>query len=106
MAAFRDRDAARCRLIGPFRHLAAWAAESRRGHGLALAAIGARPDRVVHALQRDQAAAAVANGGADLDVELLGFRQGAPNDAIGLFQRQSHSVFLTPVCRYSPRSRL
>src|SRR5439155_25719148 len=43
-------DAARGRLVGARRHLAAGAAERRRGDGLALAAIGARPDRVIHAL--------------------------------------------------------
>src|SRR6266404_7767877 len=78
------------RLIGAFGHLAARTAEGRRRDGLALAAIGARPDRVVHALQRDQSAAAVAHRRTDLDVELLGFRQGAANDAIGFFERQAH----------------
>src|SRR5438309_3926136 len=67
----RCRNPARSGLVGALGHLAARPTEGRRGHGFALAPIGARPDRVVHALQSHQPAAAVANRGADLDVELL-----------------------------------
>src|ERR1700758_4642052 len=44
VAAFGQGDTARRRLVGPFGQLAARPAERRRGNGLALAAIGARPD--------------------------------------------------------------
>src|SRR5207248_4475637 len=73
---------ARGGLVGPFGHLAARPPESRRGDCFSLTAIGARPDGIVHALQCDQPAAAVADRGADLDVELLRLGQGAANDAI------------------------
>src|SRR6266404_8879677 len=76
LAARGGGNAAGGRLIGALRHLAARTTERRRRDGLALAAIGARPDGVVHALQRDQSAAAVAHRRTDLDVELLCFRQG------------------------------
>src|SRR5216684_3268384 len=84
------RDAAWGRLVGARRHLAAGAAKRRRGDRLALAAIGARPDRVVHALQRDEAPAAVAHRGADLDVEISRLCQRAGKDAIGFFQCETH----------------
>src|SRR6185295_19601506 len=43
-------DAARRRLVGARRHLAAGPAERRRGDRLSLAAISRAPDRIVHAL--------------------------------------------------------
>src|SRR5271169_2831496 len=45
------------RLVGALGQLAARPTKRRRRDGLALAAIGARPDCVVHALKRDQTAA-------------------------------------------------
>src|SRR6185312_13605118 len=50
---------ARCRLVGARLHLAAGAAERRRSDRLALTAVDARPDRVVHALKGDEAAAGI-----------------------------------------------
>jgi len=82
VAAFSRGNPARRWLIGALRHLAARTAECCRGDGLALARIGARPDRVVHALERNQPAAGIADRGADLDVQLLCFCQGAPKDAL------------------------
>src|SRR6516164_8535747 len=64
-----SRDPARRRMLGPLGQLATRAAERRRGDRLALAAIGAGPDRVVHALERHQPAACVAYRDADPDVE-------------------------------------
>src|SRR6516165_3343086 len=58
--------------------------------------IGARPDRVVHALKRHQPAASVADRGTDPDVQLLGFSQSAPKDAIGFFQGETHRLFSSP----------
>jgi len=78
MAALRRGNAPRRWLVGALRHLAAWTAERSRGNGLALDRIGARPYRIVHALKCDRAAAAIADRGADLDVQLLCFCQGAP----------------------------
>src|SRR5437773_367505 len=71
LAARGRGDAARRRRIGTRLHLAAGPAERGRGDRLPLAAIGAAPDRIIHALERDQPAAGVAHRGADLDVELL-----------------------------------
>jgi len=63
MTARRDGDTARGRLVGALGQFAARPAERRRGDGLAPAAIGTRPDCVAHALQPDQAAAAVTDLG-------------------------------------------
>src|SRR5215471_18152821 len=90
VAARRGGNAARGRLVSPLAQLAAGTAEGSGGDGLALAAVCARPYGVVHALKRDQAAAAIANRGADLDVQLPSLRQGALDDAIGFVQCQSH----------------
>src|SRR5215470_3898419 len=76
-------NAARGRLVSPLAQLAAGTAEGSRGDGLTLAAVSARPYRVVHSLKRDQAAAAIADCGADLDVQLPSLRSGALDDAIG-----------------------
>src|SRR5690349_8047641 len=45
LAAGRGGNAARGRLVRPLAHLATGSTEGRRGDSLALAAIGARPDR-------------------------------------------------------------
>src|SRR5207237_2807774 len=90
LAAGGRGDAARGRLVGARLHVAAGAAERRRGDRLALAAIGACPDRVVHALERDEAAAGVDHRGADLDVDLLRLGDGALNDPVGFFQCDAH----------------
>lgn len=87
VVALRSGNAARGRLVGPLGHLAARTTKRCGRDGLPLAAIGTRPYGIVHALQRDQTAAAIADRGTDLDVELLCFRQGTPNDAVGFFQR-------------------
>src|SRR5260370_42184241 len=68
LAARGGGDAARRRLIGARRHLAAGPAKSSRGDGLALAAVGAGPDPTVHALQRDEPPAGGDHPGADLHV--------------------------------------
>src|SRR5215472_8457903 len=94
VAARRRGNAARGGLVGPLGQFSARPAKRRRGDGLALAAVGARPDRTVHTLQRDQPAAAVAYRGADLDVELLRFGQGAADDPIGFVQCQAHRLLL------------
>src|SRR5207244_1620809 len=73
---------------------AAGATERRRGDRFPLAAIGRGPDRVVHALQRHEPAAGVDYRGADLDVELPRLLDGAGDDAVGFFQRQTHGFLL------------
>src|SRR5438067_9580978 len=90
LAAGAGGNPARCRLIGARLQFAAGAAERRRGDRLALAAIGACPDRIVHALEGDEAAAGVDHRGADLDVDLLRLGDGALNDPVGFFQCDAH----------------
>src|SRR5262249_6571851 len=97
VAALRRDDPARGWLVGAIRHLAARTAERGRSDGLALAGIGACPYRVVHALKCNQPAAGVADRGADPDVQLPCFRQGALKDAISFVQRETHWSF--PPCR-------
>jgi len=80
-------NATRGGLVGALGQLAARTAERSRGERFALAAIGARPNGIVHPLKGDQPPAAIADCGADFDVELLRLGQGAPNDAICFFQR-------------------
>src|SRR6202022_227468 len=105
VAALRRGNPARRWLVGALRHLAAWTTECSRGDGLALARIGARPYRVVHALECDRPAAGIADRGADLDVQLLCFCQGAPKDAIGFFQGETHRLFPPPGTLMFPRRR-
>src|SRR5271165_1895329 len=105
MAALRHGNPARRCLVGALFHLAAWTAECSRGDGLSLACIGACPYRVVHALKRNRPAAGIADRGADLDVQLLCFCQGAPKDAIGFFQGETHRSFPPPVTLMFARRR-
>src|SRR5215472_1008009 len=86
----RRGNAARRGLVGPFGQFATRPAKRCRGDRLALAAVSARPDRIVHTLESNQAAAAVAHRRTDLDIELLRLGQRAPNDAIGFIQRHTH----------------
>jgi len=87
--------------VGARRQFAARPAECRRGDGLALAAIGARPDRIVHALQRDEAPAGIAHRRADLDVKFARLRQRAAEDAIGFVQCETHRF--PPLVTVDPR---
>src|SRR5712671_3253703 len=61
VAALRRGNPARSWLVGTLRHLAAGAAKCSRSDGLALARIGARPNRAVHALKCDRPAAGIAD---------------------------------------------
>src|SRR5271166_4495754 len=61
VAALCHGNPARRWLIGALRHLAAWTSECCRGDGLALAGIGARPNRVVHALECNRPPAGIAD---------------------------------------------
>src|ERR1700722_4943261 len=87
VTAFRGGNPGGRRLARPFREFAAGTPESGRRDGFALAAIGARPDRVVHALERHQTAAGITYRHADLDVEFDCFRHRARDDAIGFLER-------------------
>src|SRR5262249_24079812 len=69
-AARGGADALDDRRAGALGELAAGAAEGDRRDGLALRAVDAAPDGAVHAVEGDQPAAGVADGGAHLDVHL------------------------------------
>src|SRR5207342_2524822 len=49
VVAFGRGDAAQGRMVGTWRQIATRASEGGRGHGLALAAVGASPHRAIHA---------------------------------------------------------
>src|SRR5437667_4196658 len=70
--------------------LAARARERDGGDGLALRAVDAPPDRVVHAVERHQASTRIAHGDADLDVHLPGLVDCALHDCVGFREGQRH----------------
>src|SRR5262245_34464305 len=83
VAAGVRRDATERRMVGALGQRAAGPAERRRGDRLALAAVDAGPACVVHALERDQAAAGVADRNADVDLERLRLVQRAADYLVG-----------------------
>src|SRR5207247_4680514 len=68
--------------------LAAGSSKGRRGDRLALAAVGAGPDGAVHAVQGHWPATSVANGYADLDVQLHGLGDRSTHDLVRFVQSE------------------
>src|SRR5437762_6988084 len=77
--------------------------EGGRRDRLPLRAVGAGPQRAIHAVERDQASAGVAPRDADLDVLLFGAGERALYDLVGF--RESQHGWRPPVGRCYRRRR-
>src|ERR1700730_13099761 len=76
--------------------------EGDRRDRFALGAVGAGPDRSVHPIEGDQAPARIADGRADLDVQLFGLVERPLHDPVRFRERESH---VEPPVRVGERPR-
>src|SRR3989440_11387376 len=97
VAALGGGDALDDRGAGALLQLTARPREGSRRDRLPLRAVGARPQRAIHAVERDQASAGVAHRDADLDVQLFGAGERALYDLVGF--RESQHGWRPPVDR-------
>src|SRR5215813_3343550 len=88
--ALGGHDALDDRIARPLGELAAGPAERDGGDGLALGAVGAGPYGAIHAIERHQAPARVADGHADPDVHLPRLVDCALHDPVRLCERERH----------------